>query len=177
LPNAAMFDKATESRPTARGEGLKAEDESENRFPFRDYDLRFRHVVEHRKPQSNAVVFFMMDVSASMGSQEKYLARSLFFLTYQFLRVRYEKTEVVFLAHHTQAEEVDEYTFFHRGESGGTTCSTVFAKALQVIEERYSPEAWNIYGFYCSDGDNLSSDGEAVAGRLRELLAVANRVG
>ncbi len=148
-----------------------------DRFPFRENDFRYRHVVEHRKPQSNAVVFFMMDVSASMGTQEKYLARSLFFLIYQFVRVRYEKTEVVFLAHHTQAEEVDEYTFFHRGESGGTVCSTVFGKALEVIGERYSPEAWNIYAFYCSDGDNLSSDAEVVATRLRELLVVANRVG
>ena len=150
---------------------------NDTRFPFREHDLRYRHIKTVEKPTVNAVVLFMMDVSGSMGAFEKYCARTLFFFIYQFLKYRYGKIEVVFLAHTTQAKEVDEYTFFHNGESGGTMISSVLSLGLDIIQTRYDPSVWNVYTFYCSDGDNQSNDNPATRVLFEKLLDVCNRVG
>lgn len=81
-------------------------------------DLRYKTWDDIRTPHSNAVIIAMMDTSGSMGSFEKYCARSFFFWMTRFLRRQYEKVEIVFLAHHTEAKEVSEHDFFTRGESG-----------------------------------------------------------
>ncbi len=82
----------------------------------------------------------MMEISGSMGQFEKYVARSFFFWMTRFLRQKYEKVEIVFIAHHTEAKEVTEEEFFTHGESGGTICSSAYAKALEIIDTRYSPD-------------------------------------
>ena len=112
------------------------------------------------REESNAVVVCIMDTSGSMDRLKKYLARSFFFLLYQFLCTKYKAVEIVFIAHHTQAKEVTEEEFFHKGESGGTLISSGYKKALDVIQQRYHPDHWNIYAFHCSDGDNFESDNE-----------------
>ena len=81
-------------------------------------DLRFRTVIEDTESQSNAVVMAMMDVSGSMGTMKKYLARSFFFWMLSFLRSMYRRVEIRFIAHTTEAKLVDEQEFFHKGESG-----------------------------------------------------------
>jgi len=43
-------------------------------------DLRFKTWNEVQKPHSNALIIAMMDTSGSMGTFEKYIARSFFFL-------------------------------------------------------------------------------------------------
>ncbi len=91
----------------------------EKRFPFHRDDITFRRLRQDMKPQSNAVVFCIMDTSGSMDTIKKYLARSFFFLLYQFVRARYNNVEVVFVGHHTVAKEVTEDEFFNKGESGG----------------------------------------------------------
>jgi uncharacterized protein len=85
-----------------------------------EVDLRFTTWEEVVIPHSNAVVLAMMDTSGSMGIFEKYIARSFFFWMTRFLRTKYEKVEIVFIAHHTEAKEVSEDQFFNKGESGGT---------------------------------------------------------
>ncbi len=125
-------------------------------------DLRFKTWEEEIQPHSNAVVIAMLDTSASMGYFEKYIARSFFFWMVRFLRTKYENVEIAFVAHHTRAKEVNEEEFFSKGESGGTICSSAYLKALELIEERYSPERYNIYPFHISDGDNTSSDNQKV---------------
>ena len=86
------------------------------------------------REESNAVVICIMDTSGSMDRLKKYLARSFFFLLYQFLCTKYKAVEIVFIAHHTQAKEVTEEEFFHKGESGGTLISSGYEKALDVIQ-------------------------------------------
>lgn len=149
----------------------------EERVPFIEDDLRYRRVKEDIRRHSNAVVICIMDTSGSMDQTRKYLARSFYFLLYQFVRYKYEHVEVVFVAHSTEAKEVDEQHFFHKGESGGTFISSGYAKALEIIEQRYNPSVWNIYAFHCSDGDNWNEDNAKAIALARELCAVCNLFG
>jgi len=154
----------------------KESDEVE-RFPFMEDDLRYRRIKETRKKEFNAVVICIMDVSGSMDQTKKYIARSFYFLLYQFLRLRYSSVSVVFVAHTTTAKEVSEKEFFHRGESGGTYISSGYLKALEIIEERYNPANWNIYAFHCSDGDNWSEDNKKAIEAAIKLCEVCNLFG
>ncbi|GIP24185.1 MULTISPECIES: sporulation protein YhbH [Paenibacillus] len=140
-------------------------------------DLRYKTWEEIVIPRSNAVIIAMMDTSGSMGTFEKYCARSFFFWMTRFLRRQYEKVEIVFIAHHTEAREVSEEDFFTRGESGGTICSSAYLKALEVIDKRYPPSSYNIYPFHFSDGDNLTSDNERCVKLIGELLDKSNMFG
>jgi uncharacterized sporulation protein YeaH/YhbH (DUF444 family) len=108
---------------------------------------------------------------------KKYLARSFFFLLYRFICTRYQNVEIVFIAHHTEAQEVTEDEFFHKGESGGTFISSGYNKALEIIEQRYHPALWNVYVFHCSDGDNFESDNPAALKAAQEIARVANLFG
>lgn len=140
-------------------------------------DLRFKTWEEIKKPHSNALIIAMMDTSGSMGIFEKYVARSFFFWMTRFLRYKYEHVEIVYVAHHTEAREVSEQEFFTKGESGGTICSSAYQKALELIDQRYSPDHYNIYPFHFSDGDNLTSDNERCMGLISELLKRSNMFG
>ena len=99
-----------------------------------------------------------MDVSGSMDESRKDMAKRFFILLYLFLERVYERIDVVFIRHHTQAQEVDEETFFHSRETGGTVVSSALKLMQQVIEKRYPVEEWNIYGAQASDGDNWDND-------------------
>ena len=123
------------------------------------------------------MIFCIMDTSGSMDTMKKYLARSFFFLLYQFIRAKYQKVEIVFVAHHTEGKEVTEEEFFHKGESGGTFISSGYNKVLEIIAERYHPSLWNIYAFHCSDGDNFESDKPAALRAAKEICDVANLFG
>jgi sporulation protein YhbH len=156
----------------------KAETEDEEqRFPFHKDDMSYFHIVPTTKEASNAVVFCIMDTSGSMGTVKKYLARSFYFLLFQFVRQKYTNVEVVFIAHHTEAKEVTEADFFHKVESGGTYISSGYKKALEIIADRYHPSLWNIYAFHCSDGDNFYSDNERALQSADELCKVCNLFG
>ncbi len=146
-------------------------------FPFRKEDLRYRRRVPTERPSSNAAIVCIMDTSGSMDSMKKYLARSFFFMLYQFVRTKYENVEIAFIAHHTQGKEVTEEEFFHKGESGGTMISSGYKKALEVIHDRYHPEMWNVYAFHCSDGDNLSFDNPIAVQAAEELCDLCNLFG
>jgi sporulation protein YhbH len=147
------------------------------RFPFHQDDLRYKHVEIDTKEESNAAVICIMDTSGSMDTMKKYLARSFFFLLYQFISTRYRNVEIVFIAHHTEASEVTEEEFFHKGESGGTFISSGYAKALEIIAARYHPSLWNVYAFHCSDGDNFDSDNPAALKDAEELATICNLFG
>ncbi|NEW09812.1 sporulation protein YhbH [Paenibacillus sp. SYP-B3998] len=140
-------------------------------------DLRFKTWEEVEKPHSNALIIAMMDTSGSMGSFEKYIARSFFFWMTRFLRTKYENVEIVFIAHHTEAKEVTEEEFFTKGESGGTICSSAYQVAIDIIDKRYPPSQFNIYPFHFSDGDNLTSDNERCVKLISQLLERSNMFG
>lgn len=141
----------------------------EEEFPFHDNDLRYHYIKDRPKEATDAVIFFMMDVSGSMTTNIKYIARSFYFLLYQFLRHKYEHIEIVFIAHTTEAEVVDEEKFFKRAASGGTHVSSAPLLALDLIEKNYHPSSWNVYGFHCTDGDNWEEDNPAAIKALRDL--------
>src|ERR671939_728468 len=102
-------------------------------------DLRFKTWVEDIKQETNAVVIAMRDVSGSMGEFEKYITRSFYFWMVRFLRTKYSNVKIVFITHHTEAQEVDEQAFFELGESGGTRVSSAYKLALEIIDERFEP--------------------------------------
>ncbi len=145
--------------------------------PIHNDDLRFKTWNEVIKPESKAVVLAMMDTSASMGNFEKFMSRSFFFWMTRFLRTKYETVEIEFIAHHTEAKVVTEEAFFSKGESGGTICSSAYEKALEVIEDKYSPARYNIYPFHLSDGDNMTSDNPKCIKLVNEIMGKSNMFG
>lgn len=171
-----VVEKLKRTQAMRREHSEDADDETK-RIPFREDDLRYRRVRETTQPRANAVVICIMDVSGSMDQTKKYLARSFYFLLYQFVRWRYDKVEVVFIAHTTEAKEVTEWEFFHHGEIGGTAISSGYAKALDIIDERYNPAVWNIYAFHCSDGDNWAEDNDKALELAVKLCQVCNLFG
>lgn len=171
------YQAAAPEAETATPEPAPLDDAEERRFPFRKDDLRYKHLEIDTREESNAAVLCIMDTSGSMDTMKRYLARSFFFLLYQFISTRYRNVEIVFIAHHTEANEVTEEEFFHKGESGGTFISSGYQKALDIIAERYHPSLWNLYAFHCSDGDNFDSDNPAAMRAARELCDVCNLFG
>ena len=139
-----------------------------DRIPYLDpIDLRFRNRVRVPVPSAKAVMFCLMDVSGSMDESRKDLAKRFFILLYLFLTRHYEKIDIVFIRHHTQAQEVDEQNFFHSTETGGTVVSSALELMNDIARARYPRSEWNIYGAQASDGDNWHHD----SGRCRSLLA------
>ena len=142
-----------------------------DRVPFlEELDLRFRHRVPVSQPMSQAVMFCLMDVSASMDERKKDLAKRFFTLLYLFLSRKYEKVEVVFVRHTDDAEEVDEEHFFHDPKTGGTVVYSALKLMHEIIEARFPPDAWNIYGAQASDGDAFGADPEKSRGFLQDSL-------
>ena len=169
---------ATRHNQVTQGlEAAKNKDGTERRFPFHQDDLRYKHLETDVREESNAAVICIMDTSGSMDTMKKYLARSFFFLLYQFISTRYRNVEIVFVAHHTEASEVTEDEFFNKGEAGGTFISSGYQKALDIISERYHPSLWNLYAFHCSDGDNFDSDNPAALKAAKELSEICNLFG
>ncbi|MGM0424650.1 MAG: DUF444 family protein [Thermodesulfobacteriota bacterium] len=139
-------------------------------------DLRFRTMEEEEEYHSNAVVLAMMDVSGSMGLDKKYIARSFFFWLVEILRHLYDNVEIRFITHTTEAKLVDEYHFFHKGESGGTFCHTAFDLAAELVNSQYPSSKYNVYSFLFSDGDDWKP--ELTVKSLRRLLELGvNMVG
>ncbi|CAN5664354.1 YeaH/YhbH family protein [soil metagenome] len=139
-----------------------------SRIPYLDpIDLKYRSRIKIPVPTSKAVMFCLMDVSGSMDESRKDLAKRFFILLYLFLTRHYDKIDIVFIRHHTQAQEVDEENFFHATETGGTVVSSALVLMEEIIKARYPTSEWNIYGAQASDGDNWHHD----SGRCRELLS------
>jgi len=151
--------------------------ESGERFPFHEDDLKYKHIEVTKKPITNAVIFMIMDVSGSMTKRKKFLARSFFFLLYQFIRFKYQNIDLVFISHTTEAKETNEDDFFKKASSGGTYISSGLEKAEQIIQERYAPSSWNIYTFHCSDGENWSEDNPKALEKMRNLVNISQLAG
>lgn len=141
------------------------------RIPFLDdLDIRYHRHVKEPVPHSRAVMFCLMDVSGSMTQATKDLAKRFYILLYLFLKRNYKKIEVVFIRHHTSAKEVDEEEFFYSRETGGTVVSSALELMKMIIEARYPPSKWNIYGAQASDGDNWPDDAELCVEFMNAIL-------
>jgi uncharacterized protein len=140
-------------------------------IPFLDdVDIRYHRHNKEPVPNSRAVMFCLMDVSGSMDQATKDLAKRFYILLYLFLSRNYDRTEVVFIRHHTTAKEVDEEEFFHSRETGGTVVSSALALMKTIIEARYPTSEWNIYGAQASDGDNWPDDAGPTVGLIRQII-------
>jgi len=144
--------------------------------PVRE-DMRYRSFKVVEKPQSNAVIIYMMDVSGSMGEEQKEIVRIESFWIDTWLRRHYDGIESRYIIHDAMAKEVDRHTFFHTRESGGTMISSAYRLCAEVIRQDYPRDEWNIYPFHFSDGDNWSvDDTRTCVGILREgILPIVNQ--
>ena len=142
-------------------------------------DMRYRSWTEVTRPHNNAVIIYMMDVSGSMGNQQKELVRLEAFWIDTWLRRNYEGIESRYIIHDIAAKEVDKQTFFSVREDGGTRISSAFQIASRLIEQHYPPTQWNVYLFHFSDGDNSSeADNRLCVETLRQkLLPACNMLG
>ncbi|MHC5064135.1 MAG: DUF444 family protein [Planctomycetota bacterium] len=139
-------------------------------MPVRD-DHRYRYVEPREEPQASAAVIYMMDVSGSMGREQKEIVRLEAFWIDTWLRSQYKNLEVEYIVHDAAAHVVDQHTFFHLRESGGTKISSAYELCLRLVEEKYPPSEWNIYPMHFSDGDNWSSrDTERCIDLLRNSI-------
>ncbi len=139
--------------------------------PFIDpIDVRYRRYDTTPVPVARAVMFCIMDVSGSMDEHMKDLAKRFYSLLYLFLKRRYKRLDVVFIRHTHEAKEVDEDTFFHSRESGGTVVSTALEEMQRIVRERYPANQWNIYGAQASDGDNLPMDNSNTVVMLKQVI-------
>ena len=167
----ALRDEIETLEPGERRQALEEELTRKERrsllIPFIDpLDVRYKRFDAVPKPVAQAVMFCLMDVSGSMNEHMKDLAKRFYILLFIFLRRRYKNVEIVFIRHTHTASEVDEDTFFHSPESGGTVVSTALLEMQRIIEDRFDPSAWNIYGAQASDGDNTGTDNERTANLL-----------
>jgi uncharacterized protein len=143
--------------------------------PVRE-DRRYRTWKQVPVPETNAVVLYMMDVSGSMGDEQKEIVRIESFWIDTWLRKHYKGLETRYVIHDAVAREVDRDTFFHTRESGGTMISSAYKLALEIIESEYSASNWNIYPFHFSDGDNWSADDTRLCIEIlqQKILPVVN---
>jgi len=140
-------------------------------IPFIDpVDLRYRRYEFVPQPIAQAVMFCLMDVSASMDEHMKDLAKRFFILLHLFLARRYDHVEIVFIRHTSSAQEVDEQTFFYGRETGGTIVSSALREVFRIVDERYPTDDWNIYVAQASDGDNSTNDVPVCVQLLQEQL-------
>jgi uncharacterized protein len=142
--------------------------------PIRE-DRRYRTWTIEEQPQSAAAILYLMDVSGSMGKEQKDIVRLETFWIDTWLQHNYRNLETRFIIHDAAARLVDRDTFFHTRESGGTLISSAYQLALQVIEAEYPVDQWNLYVFHFSDGDNWSSNDtkscmELMRGKLLPIL-------
>jgi uncharacterized protein len=137
-------------------------------------DFRYRSFKPVVKPQASAVVIYMMDVSGSMGEEQKEIVRLESFWINSWLKKHYKGLETRFIIHDATAKEVDESTFFSTSESGGTLISSAFKLAKDIIDQDYPPDKWNIYPFHFSDGDNWSGEDTRLCMRLLQEFFLPN---
>ena len=121
-------------------------------------DLRYNVFSKKPVPANSAVMFCLMDVSGSMDEDKKDIAKRFFMLLYLFLQKKYDSVAIEFIRHHTEAERVDENTFFYDKLTGGTKVSSALALALDIIKQDYPTDLYNIYVCQATDGDNWDSD-------------------
>ena len=121
-------------------------------------DKLYRSWKEIHKPESVAVIIYMMDVSGSMTDEQKEIVRIEAFWIDTWIKAHYKGVETAYIIHDAAAQEVDEHTFYHTRESGGTKISSAYELCDKITKTRYPPDQWNIYAFHFSDGDNWGDD-------------------
>jgi len=143
-------------------------------IPIRE-DRLYRSWKTVDRPEANAVVLYMMDVSGSMTDEQKEIVRIAAFWIDTWLQAHYPGLETRYIVHDAEASEVDRERFYRTRESGGTRISSAYRLCDALVREKYPPEDWNVYIFHFSDGDNWGDDNATSLELLEEkLLPLAN---
>ena len=121
-------------------------------------DYRYRSSKKVIQPENNAVILYMMDVSGSMGDEQKEIVRTESFWIDTWLRSQYKSIDIRYIIHDANAREVDQHTFYTTRESGGTLISSAYSLCHQIIHKQYPYNEWNVYALHFSDGDNWSGE-------------------
>ncbi|MEX2188097.1 MAG: DUF444 family protein [Pirellulales bacterium] len=140
-----------------------------NVVPMRE-DRRYRSWSTVSEPEANAAIIYMMDVSGSMTDEQKEIVRTEAFWIDTWLKSQYDGVETRYIIHDAVAREVDEHTFYHTRESGGTRISSAYRVAVELMESQFPVENWNLYCFQFSDGDNWGEDNNQSLALLRERI-------
>jgi hypothetical protein len=139
-------------------------------IPIRE-DRWYRSWKDVPQPETNAVIIYMMDVSGSMGDEQKEIVRIEAFWIDTWLKHHYKGLVTRYIVHDAVAHIVDEDTFYRVRESGGTRISSAYELCAELIDKEYPPEEWNLYAFHFSDGDNWGGgDTDRCIEILRERL-------
>lgn len=136
-------------------------------IPIRD-DKRYRSWKSYPRPESNAVIIYMMDVSGSMSDRKKELVRLTAFWIDTWLQAHYRNVTNRYVVHDAEAHEVDAHTFYSLRESGGTRISSAYDMCHKIIRQDYDPSAWNLYAFHFSDGENFDDEDDQLCVELLE---------
>lgn len=151
-------------------------DDISDLYPLPD-DFEYKSWSEKDSPDVNAVIFFMQDISASMGPDKRELIRDLCWYLECWIKKHYKQTDIKYLVHDVEAFEVDSEKFYSYTSGGGTKISSVFDLADRVIDNSYPVDEWNIYCFYLSDGENWRDDNDLCIKYLQRLQQVCNIIG
>ena len=83
-----------------------------------------------------------------------------------------------YIVHDVDAQEVDQETFYHLRESGGTAISSAYRAGRRAGRHGIiRAESWNVYAFHFSDGDNWSDDIERACEIVQQMLPKLNLFG
>ena len=147
-----------------------------NMYPIKE-DKEYRSWNMREEPETNAVIFFMSDISASMDESKRTLVRELCWYLENWITRFYTETQQKYIVHDHLAQEVDQETFYKYTSGGGTQISSAFELVTDIIEKAYPLEEWNIYLFYLSDGENFGDDNEVCVKHLEKLQTFSNLIG
>ncbi len=137
-------------------------------------DRRYRTWKPRPLPKANAAIIYVMDVSGSMGDEQKEIVRTESFWIDAWIRSHYQGVRTVYIVHDAAAKEVDREVFFTLRESGGTVISSAYELVIRILEERFPVEDWNLYLFHFTDGENYSrQDSDKSADMLADRLLPA----
>jgi sporulation protein YhbH len=145
-------------------------------IPIRE-DKFYRSWQSHPEPQANAVIIYMMDISGSMGREQKDIVRTEIFWLETWLRSQYRRIGSRYIVHDVEAHEVSQDDFYHLRESGGTAVSSAYRLASAVVEKEYPSDEWNVYAFHFTDGDNWNDDNQRACETVAQLLPRVNLFG
>jgi hypothetical protein len=149
-------------------------DPSNPRVSLQRADRKYRTWKPRPLPKTNAAIVYVMDVSGSMGDEQKEIVRTESFWLDAWIRSHYHGVRTVYIVHDASAKEVDRETFFTLRESGGTVISSAYELAARIVEERFPVSDWNLYLFHFTDGENYSrQDSDKSADLLAEKLLPA----
>jgi uncharacterized sporulation protein YeaH/YhbH (DUF444 family) len=121
-------------------------------------DKRYRAGIPITEPNVNTVIIYILDISGSMGEEQRHMAKSVAFWVDAWLSTQYNGIEKRYIVHDTEAKEVNKEEFFSLRESGGTKISSALDLCNNIMKSDYPFSEFNVYPLFFSDGDNYDNN-------------------